>query len=221
MGSKLSVQLFGPMQLQASQNTIQSEGCQLKVTIEFSDDDQRVLLNQMPLLNDQLIQVMENMPTEAVAQMQKEQKLKLVQNHLSVIMSQILASSLITDAYNGSQILCNFQIIELDQDIVQAMIQTLSKALLNSPFKLRCLPIGVTILLNSQIGYIVDPNLEQLRDTGLTTHKIRLAFNVDTEELLMSSMQQLQSKQGLNLDQMEEIVSLGLSVAKKIHGLIR
>jgi hypothetical protein len=39
------------------------------VTIEFSDDDQRVLLNQMPLLNDQLIQVMENMPTEAVAQM--------------------------------------------------------------------------------------------------------------------------------------------------------
>jgi hypothetical protein len=39
------------------------------VTIEFADDDQRVLLNQMPLLNDQLLQVMENMPTEAVAQM--------------------------------------------------------------------------------------------------------------------------------------------------------
>ncbi len=74
------------------------------------------------------------------------------------------------------------------------MIQTLSKALLNSPFKLRCLPVGVTILLNSQLGYIVDPNLEQLRDLGQTTHKIRLAFNVDTEELLMSSMQQMQSK---------------------------
>lgn len=68
------------------------------------------------------------------------------------------------------------------------MIQTLSKALLNSPFKLRCLPIGVTILIDQNSGYIVDPNLEQLREIGTMTHKIRLAFNVDTEELLMSSM---------------------------------
>lgn len=71
------------------------------------------------------------------------------------------------------------------------MIQTLAKALLNSPFKLRCLPVGVTILLNKQSGYIVDPTLEQLKDVTATTHKIRLAFNVDTEELLMSNMEQL------------------------------
>ncbi len=36
--TKLSVSLFGPMQLSASQNTISSEGCQIKTTIEFSDD---------------------------------------------------------------------------------------------------------------------------------------------------------------------------------------
>jgi len=62
----------------------------------------------MLLLDDQLSQVIENMPTEAAAQMQQEKKLKLVQNHLSVLMSQIIASSLNTEAYNGSQILCNF-----------------------------------------------------------------------------------------------------------------
>jgi hypothetical protein len=42
------------------------------------------------------------MPTEAVAKMQQEQKMKQVNNHLSVLMSQILASALFTDAYNGS-----------------------------------------------------------------------------------------------------------------------
>jgi len=38
-GTKLSVSLFGPMQLQSSQNTILSERCQLKTTIEFADED--------------------------------------------------------------------------------------------------------------------------------------------------------------------------------------
>ncbi len=93
--------------------------------------------------------------------------------------------------------------------------------MLNSPFKLRCLPIGVTILLNQNSDYIVDPNLEQLREIGTTTHKIRLAFNVDTEELLMSSMDQLQSGCPLSLDQMEKTISLGLATAKKIHKMIR
>ena len=66
-GTKLSVQLFGPMQLQATQNTVQSEGCQIKVQIEFADENQRVLLDQMPILNDTLNLVRENMPTESVA----------------------------------------------------------------------------------------------------------------------------------------------------------
>lgn len=97
------------------------------------------------------------MPTEAVSQMLVEQKLKYTTNQLSVTMSQLLASSLCTEHYNGAQILCSFQIIELDQDIVQAMIQALSSALHHSQFKLRCLPVGVTILMIEGGGFIVDP----------------------------------------------------------------
>jgi hypothetical protein len=68
------------------------------------------------------------------------------------------------------------------------MIQALAKALLHSTFKVRCLPIGVTILMLQEGSYIVDPSLKQLREVGLVQHRVRLAFNVDTEELLMSSM---------------------------------
>lgn len=159
-GTKLSVQLFGPMQLQSQANTVQSEGCQLKVTIEFADENQRVLLEQMPIVDDTLKLVRENMPTEAVAQMQTENKLKFIGNQLSVLMSQILASSLCTDEYNGSQIMCTFQVIELDQDIVQAMVQALAKALHHSTFKLRCLPVGVTILQLVDGTLVVDPALK-------------------------------------------------------------
>ena len=41
--------------------------------------------------------------------------------------------------------------------------------------------------------YIVDPTSKQLAAIGIVTHKARLAFNVDTEELLLSNLEQLQS----------------------------
>jgi hypothetical protein len=41
--------------------------------------------------------------------------------------------------------------------------------------------------------FIVDPTSEQLAAVGLVTHKARLAFNVDTEELILSNMEQLQT----------------------------
>lgn len=67
----------------------------------------------------------------------------------------------------------------------------------------------------------MDPSLKQLREVGLLQHRVRLAFNVDTEELLMSSMDQLQSNVPMSLDQLESIMSLGLATARKLHALIR
>ena len=52
-------------------------------------------------------------------------------------------------------------------------------------------------------------------------HRVRLAFNIDTEELLMSSMDQLQSGVAMSFDQLESVVSLGLATARKLHALIR
>ncbi len=64
------------MQQQNQPNAIISEGCQLKVNIEFTDENHRVLMKQMPLLSESIGAVKEAMPTEAVAQMQAERRLK-------------------------------------------------------------------------------------------------------------------------------------------------
>lgn len=56
--------------------------------------------------------------------------------------------------------MCNFSVIELDQDIVMAMVNAMAVALLNSPFKCRCLPVAVAMqVLKNGAGYIVDPSL--------------------------------------------------------------
>jgi hypothetical protein len=102
-----------------------------------------------------------------------------------------------------------------------AMTQVLSKALYHSSFKLRCLPVAVTILGDSNCNYIVDPTLNQLREISITSQKARLVFNVDTEELLVSQMEQTQSGAGLDFEQCEAMISLGLAAAKKLHKLIR
>lgn len=68
--------------------------------------------------------------------------------------------------------------------------------------------------------FIVDPTSEQLAAVGLITHKARLAFNVDTEELILSNLEQLQT-QHMTLTQLEGLISLGLAAAKKLHALIR
>jgi hypothetical protein len=49
-----------------------------------------------------------------------------------------------------------------------------------------------------------------------------MIFNVDTEELLHSSLEQYAAgmEHRLTLDQVEEITSLGLALARKIHKLI-
>ena len=101
-GTKLTVQLFGPMQTQNQPNAITVEGCQLKVNIEFNDENHKVLLQQMPLVQESIEAVKEAMPTEAVAQMQAERKLKAETSLLSQQMAQVLAASICTSEYNGS-----------------------------------------------------------------------------------------------------------------------
>ena len=82
------------------------------------------------------------------------------------------------------------------------MIQALACALHNSALRLRCLPVAVTILQLCDGQYVVDPCLKQLRETRLTKSKTRMAFNVDTEELLMSYSEQ-NDGEGMDFESVE------------------
>ena len=47
-----------------------------------------------------------------------------------------------------------------------------------------------------------------------------MVFNVDTEELSYSSMNNMNNSQKVSLSQLEQIMGLGLGASRKIHQLI-
>ena len=60
-----------------------------------------------------------------------------------------MSSAILTENYPGTTIAFNFTIIEMDSDILQAMVNCASIALLNSKFTCRCLPVAVCLLVTS------------------------------------------------------------------------
>jgi len=67
--------------------------------VEFSDERKSAMLEQLPLVDEALKAVCDSMPTEAVAQMQQEQKMKHLCSQLSFVMSGILSSAIATEHY--------------------------------------------------------------------------------------------------------------------------
>jgi hypothetical protein len=61
----------------------------------------------------------------------------------------------------------------------------------------------------------------ELRTSPKFLHKLRLVFNVDTEEILYSSMEQTggqsEAAKPLTLENLEQLIGVGLSSAKRIH----
>ena len=124
--------------------------------------------------------------------MHKERRLKELLTQLSQTVSSILTASIATEHYSGTQISVTFNIVELDCDIVQAMVNCASVAMLNSAIKCRFLPVGVCLLQQPESISCVDPTLRQLSNQVAFAQKVRLVFNVDTAELTYSSMEALQ-----------------------------
>ena len=81
-----------------------------------------------------------------------ERKVKEQVTQLTQSMSSILASSIATENYVGTQISVTFTIVELDCDILQAMVNCASVALLNSTLQCRFLPAAICILQQSVEG---------------------------------------------------------------------
>ena len=78
--------------------------------------------------------------------MHKERQLKEQLTELTQTMSSVLTAAIATEHYSGTQIAVTFSIVELDCDIVQAMVNCASVAMLNSTIKCRFLPVAVCLL---------------------------------------------------------------------------
>lgn len=91
-----------------------ADGCVIKVNVEFPDEHKSSLLEQLPLIDEALAAVSEAMPTEAVALMLTEQKMKQISTQLSFIMSGILSSCISTEHYQGTMLTCTFSVVQLD-----------------------------------------------------------------------------------------------------------
>lgn len=139
-------------------------------------------------------------------------------------MSSILTAAIATEHYSGTQIAVTFSVVELDCDIVQALVNCASVAMLNSSIKCRFLPVAICLLQQQDASQssasAVDPNLRQLSNQATFGQKVRLVFNVDTEELTYSSMEALKHDQMLDLAEIERIMGTGLSAARKLHKLV-
>ena len=219
--TKLACTFFGPMQTQnQSASGTQADACLVKVTIEFADEEKTALLQQMPIIAETMEAQAENLPTEAVASMHKERRMKEQLTQLTQTLSSILTAAIATEHYSGTQIAVSFSVVELDCDILQAAVNCASVAMLNSGLKMRFLPTAVCIMQQDSSVSCVDPTLRQLSNQGTFTQKVRLVFNVDTEELTYSSMEALRHDQMLDLAQMERLMGTGLSAARKLHALI-
>ena len=102
------------------------------------------------------------------------------------------------------------------------MVNCAAVALFASTLKCRCLPVAVSVLYSpSQNNILVDPTLAELKSYCKYETKLRLVFNVDTEELLYSSMEATRglsdTNKPLSLDNLEQLIGVGLSSAKRIQ----
>lgn len=67
-----------------------------------------MLLAQLPKQAEHLEAVKEAMPTEAMVQLQEEQKLKTLVGRTTRVLAEVLASAVATEEYTGTQIAVHF-----------------------------------------------------------------------------------------------------------------
>lgn len=102
------------------------------------------------------------MPSEAAAQHEQEQRIKfLTQGVIQQTLQRILSSVILGN--NGTQILFDFTVIDCDQDLMQALVNCASCALMASKFQLKCIPTAICILRSSD-SFKVDPSLSDIQE---------------------------------------------------------
>ena len=136
-----------------------SDACQIKVNVDFLKDS---ILDHYPSEKEKIEAICENMPSEPAANYERESKVKQIRDGVLIqTLTKIFQSVIL--GYEGTQILLNFTIIECDQDLTQVLINSGAQALMNSNFKIKCIPIAICILAGQSGEKVeVDPTLETI-----------------------------------------------------------
>ena len=216
--------------------------CQIKVNVDFigsafasgaaADDGQGdgglasqndALLEQFPDVKESLLQQVQSMPSEAAAQHEKDRKLKfLSQTAVQQTLQRILSSVVL--GYEGAQILVDFDVIECEQDLLQALTNCAASNLLASGFRLKCVPTAICVLADEAKEdaekYLVDPTLAQLAQAKSThTHKLFAVLDSQKEEFIYTDLRSY-THQGMGAEGMERLMGVALSCGKKMHECI-
>lgn len=112
------------------------------------------------------------MPSKAAAESVKERRMKFVVGNLQFEMQKILTSCILVEKYPATSLIFNFDIVELDSDLLQSMINCAAIALYKSELECRCIPVAITMLIASgdrkskkEINWVsIDPSITQIRD---------------------------------------------------------
>eukprot|EP00347_Sterkiella_histriomuscorum_P022038 403331903 len=223
ISTKLSCVINGPMQKSndfTQSNSGGQDACTIKVNIQFADSLQSdsLLLEQHPDIEEQLHLQMSQMPSRGAAESVKERRMKFITGALQFEMQKVLQSCILIEKYPATSLVFQFDIVELDGDLIQNMINCAAIALSQSPIECRCIPVAISLLVNGDrssqkknsndnVGkwLQVDPNVSQLRNQSQYSHKATFVVNVNTEEIISSSIKPLGKSQPLDLIELETL----------------
>ena len=145
-------------------------------------------------------------------------------------MQKIISSCILTENYPATTIAFQFTILELDSDIIQSMINCASLTLYKSDIASRCLPISITMFLQSgkekrsskspADWIILDPTLAHIKNQQAYSHRITMTWNVDTQELISQSLVPLGKPMPLDFSDLELLTGLSLTCARNLHSFI-
>lgn len=190
------------------------------MTIDFDDlmRSEQILLDQYPAAEEDLSMQLDQAGTKAAADSIREKRLKAITHNVQAELQKTLQSCILTESYPATTIAFNFQVIELDADLLQSLVNCASLALLKSGLRCRCLPVAVAMLLKSgdrQKNWIVqDPNVHQIKHQQQFSHHVVMTWAVDTKELIASSLVPMAKAVPLELADLDTVMALSLSVAE-------
>ncbi len=90
------------------------------------------------------------MPTQSIAQTIQERTMKQLTSDLQQELVKILQSVVLVEEYPGTSLVFNFNITDMDSELMQAMVNCAGVALASSEVKCRGVPVAVSMLVMSE-----------------------------------------------------------------------
>lgn len=134
--------------------------------------------------------------------------------------------------YEGTQIIINFTIIECNQDLLQALVNAASFALLSSSLRMKCVPAAICVLSSEHLEEVcADPTLQEIQSMRQKyTHKSFAVVDAQKQEFLYSKVEPLNwrsddnssssNSNALQLSEVTKLMGILMSTASKVQDLL-